>query len=213
MGIRILIVAAWASVRAGLSALLSDAADCEVIGEVSGSAELERLLADALPDVVLCDVLPGEVVRVIEALAGSDTALVLLGEERTDYRLLTDADLTGWAYLRREADRTEILGGIRAAAAGLVAMDKTLAPLLVVPALPTAVREREASLPGETLTARENEVLQLIAQGLANKQIAGRLGISQHTVKFHVAALLSKLGATSRTEAVTIGARRGVVTL
>ena len=66
---------------------------------------------------------------------------------------------------------------------------------------------------GETLTVRETEVLQLVAQGLPNKIIASRLGISLHTVKFHVAAILAKLNASSRTEAVTLGARRGYVVL
>ena len=65
----------------------------------------------------------------------------------------------------------------------------------------------------DDLTPREKEVLQFIALGLANKTIAGRLGISEHTVKFHVASLLSKLGAASRTEAVLLGARRGLVVL
>jgi DNA-binding NarL/FixJ family response regulator len=71
----------------------------------------------------------------------------------------------------------------------------------------------ETTSPGETLTAREIQVLQLMAQGLPNKIIAARLGISLHTAKFHVASILSKLGAASRTEAVTLGARHGFVAL
>ena len=68
-------------------------------------------------------------------------------------------------------------------------------------------------MPDETLTTREREVLALMARGLPNKQIAARLSISLHTVKFHVASVLAKLGASSRTEAVTLGARRGAVSL
>ena len=212
MSLRILIVASWASVRAGLNALLADAADCEILGEVSGSGELERLLPEFLPDVVLCDVVGEDAMRVVETLSGGDTALVLLGEDRGDYRLLVEAILPGWAYLRKEAERAEILGAIRAAGAGLVAIDRHLAPLLTVPAL-GANRDTADLLPDDTLTPREYEVLQQMTQGLPNKQIAAKLTISQHTVKFHVASILAKLAATSRTEAVTLAARRGLVSL
>lgn len=83
----------------------------------------------------------------------------------------------------------------------------------LIPASNSRVASEDSSLPFEKLTAREREVLQLVAQGLANKQIGGRLSISLHTVKFHVASILAKFGAMSRTEAVTLGARRGLVTL
>ena len=123
------------------------------------------------------------------------------------------SDISAWAYLRRDADSVEIAGAMRAVASGLVALDRTLIGLLTAPSPPVMSLNVTPLLPGETLTAREREVLQLMASGLANKQIAGRLSISLHTVKFHVASILAKLSATSRTEAVTQGARRGLVTL
>src|SRR5260370_19153247 len=128
--------------------------------------------------------------------------------------MLARCSLRGWAYLLKEGDAVEITGAVRGAAAGLVVLARSLAPLLAaaaprVPDGPLA----DAPLSGEGLTAREREVLQLMARGLPNKQIASRLTISQHTVKFHVASILAKLGATSRTEAVTLGARRGHVIL
>ena len=89
--IRVLIVAAYASVRAGLHALLADAGDCEVIGAVSGSAELERLLPDARPDVVLLDDNDGDATRVLALLSGGEAGLVVLGEERGGWLALAGA--------------------------------------------------------------------------------------------------------------------------
>lgn len=85
-------------------------------------------------------------------------------------------------------------------------------PALLQPFLPSTAR-RSDNVPVEPLTEREGQVLQRLAQGLANKQIAAVLGISEHTVKFHVSAIYSKLGATSRTEAVRIGVRQGLIVL
>jgi DNA-binding NarL/FixJ family response regulator len=222
---RVLIVAAYASVRAGLHALLADADGCEVVGEVSGSAELERLLPTAAPDVVLFDANEGDGGRVLEVVVGSEAGLVVLGDSRDEFRVLAAAALRGWGYLLKEAEGPEIAAAVRAAAAGLVALDRSLAPLLAEasgvkspaidrtgsPLTPDAWRRTAGST--ETLTAREREVLQLMAEGLPNKLIAARLNISQHTVKFHVAAILAKLGAASRTEAVALGARLGYLVL
>jgi DNA-binding NarL/FixJ family response regulator len=214
MVIRILIVAAYAAVRAGLHALLADAEDCAIIGEVSGSAELERILAETRPDVVLYDMNEGDAAQVLEVVAGGESGLVALGESHNGYEMLAELPLSGWAWLLKEAEGGEIAAAIRAAAAGLIALDRSVASLLLTSApLARAGRAEETALPGETLTAREREVLQLMAQGLPNKNIAARLSISQHTVKFHVASILAKLGAASRTEAVTLGARRGYVLL
>jgi two-component system, NarL family, response regulator YdfI len=212
--IRVLIVAAYASVRAGLHALLAEAEDLVIVGAISGSDELERLLSEGPPDVVLFDDNEADGAQVLEAISGSEAGLVTLGDQRGGYQRLAGRSLPGWAYLLKEADGNEIAGAVRAVAAGLIALDRSLAPLLLAaaplePASPAVV----APLSGEALTAREREVLQLMADGLQNKQIATRLSISQHTVKFHVASILAKLGASSRTEAVTMGARRGYVTL
>lgn len=207
--IRVMIVAAYASVRAGLRALLAEAADIEVLAEVSGSMEMERLLPEAKPDVVLADNLPDDQARMLMLLAKSETALVLLGEERDGYHALASTLLPGWAYLLKEAEAVEIVGAIHAAMAGLVALDRSLTPWDAAP----ESDHMQATGPNDTLTAREREVLALMARGLPNKQIAARLTISLHTVKFHVASVMAKLGAASRTEAVTLGARRGAVSL
>ena len=207
--IRVLIVAAYASVRAGLRALLAEVTGIEIIAEASGSAEMERLLREARPDVVLAHDLPDDQARMLALLTDTGTALVLLGAMRDGYRALADAPLPGWAYLLKEADGVEIAGAIHAAAAGLTALDRSLTPWDDTPASNIISEPRT----GDNLTAREREVLALMARGLPNKQIAAHLTISLHTAKFHVASVMAKLGAASRTEAVTLGARRGAVSL
>lgn len=208
--IPILIVAAYASVRAGLHALLANAGDFALVAEARGSAELERLLPQFRPDVVVCDDQEEDRARVLAALSGGETGLVLLSDGEPAPPALRACVLPGWAVLRKEAEAGEIAAAVRAVAVGLVVFDPSL--------LPAFTPGRHAGLsqetgPGERLTGREGEVLQLLAQGLPNKQIAMRLGISTHTVKFHIAALLAKFGAASRTEAVTLGVRRGDVLL
>lgn len=107
--------------------------------------------------------------------------------------------------LTRETSGAALVAAIRAVRAGLLVVDPKLAAALI----PTREREPLA----DELTAREQEVLQQLSQGLANKEIAAKMHISDHTVKFHVNAILSKLGVTSRTEAVVAAARRGLVIL
>ena len=111
--------------------------------------------------------------------------------------------------MARDADGDQLDLAVRTAEAGLVLLDLPLAVTSL--SLPATVAVQAVS--SEPLTARELQVLQLVAQGLPNKGIARRLGISENTAKFHVASLCGKLGASSRTEAVTIAARRGLILL
>jgi DNA-binding NarL/FixJ family response regulator len=141
----------------------------------------------------------------------SDTprAAVVLSDEAGMANQLVRAGLRGWACLARDADADQLDLAVRSAEAGLVLLDLPLA------ATSLAVSGMVTSAPQamEPLTARELQVLQLVAQGLPNKGIARRLGISENTAKFHVASLCGKLGASSRTEAVTLAARRGLILL
>lgn len=137
----------------------------------------------------------------------SPRAAVVLSDEPGMAGQLARAGLRGWAVLARDADADQLDLAIRSAEAGLVLLDLPVAATsLSVPAT-VAVQNMEP------LTARELQVLQLVAQGLPNKGIARRLGISENTAKFHVASLCGKLGASSRTEAVTLAARRGLILL
>lgn len=245
--IRILIVAVYASVRAGLRALLQDAPGLCVVGEAAGrEGDVARWLAEgnggrsSRPDVVLLDA-AGETEDALErtldalslvrdgeeaAVAVSPLVLVVLGDRADeDAPRLAEAAplLSGWAYLHREAEGPQIAGAVRAAASGLFVFDRdslmTASDAVLLPQPPPEEWEARPPSPAdlapdeETLTPRETEVLQLMAQGLPNKIIATRLDISLHTAKFHVAQILAKLDAASRTEAVTIGARRGYVVL
>jgi DNA-binding NarL/FixJ family response regulator len=137
-----------------------------------------------------------------DAIAGRNLALILLGADAAT--VSDDVAARGWGLLSRDATGPEIVAATRAATQGLVVFDPELAPLA-----------HHTFRPSEplTLTQRELSVLQSMSDGLANKQIAQKLGISIHTVKFHVAAVLSKLGAASRTEAVTLGMRSGLIRL
>jgi DNA-binding NarL/FixJ family response regulator len=213
---RLLVVAAYASVRAGLHAILSEIAEAEILGTLSGSAELERVLVEARPDVVVWDANEEDRVRILELVVEQQSGLVALGEVPVDFLTRGGDALPAWAYLRKEADSEEIVQAVQAVAVGLVVLDRSFVSLLTsavpLPAFrPNAGEDWEHEQ--EHLTAREREVLQLMALGLPNKIIAARLSISLHTVKYHVAAILAKLGAASRTEAVTLGARRGYVLL
>jgi DNA-binding NarL/FixJ family response regulator len=141
----------------------------------------------------------------------SDTprAAVVLSDDPGQPAQLARAGLRGWACLARDVDADQLDLAVRSAEAGLVLLDLPLAVTSLSAPAPLATRAPFT----EALTARELQVLQLVAQGLPNKGIARRLGISENTAKFHVASLCGKLGASSRTEAVTIAARAGLILL
>jgi DNA-binding NarL/FixJ family response regulator len=193
--IRLAIVAPSPVIRAGLETLAASSPEIQVVGafpDFSGADDLR-------PDVILASVPPE---------AGSTPTVLLSSDPQPIWTL--DALRRGVrALLPRDASPSEILAAVQAAAGdfAVVAADD-LATWLSVSA------PREAELPRDsTLTPRELEVLRIMADGGANKTIAWKLGVSEHTAKFHVASILSKLGASSRTEAVTIGIRKGLLLL
>jgi two-component system, NarL family, response regulator YdfI len=208
--ITVLVAARRAAARARLDALVGGSWALRLLAW-SPTASLDEQIRALRPDVVLLD-LDGE--RIGSALAGLDPAgagLIVLAEDPA--RALVDetvADGVIRGVLPREATSGEILAAIEAVAAGLVALHpealdrRTRRP---------PARTRAVSDPAQPLTAREMEVLGMLADGLGNKILAARLGISAHTAKFHVASIMAKLGAGSRTEAVTIGMRRGLVVI
>ena len=211
--IEVLLIAPYASVRAGLRVLLSAATDISVVGEAQDVTNLTYLLGSHPADAVLVDASTDALEDVLAMLAESELAIIALSDDSEDAALLARRRRRAWCALTRSAGGEEIAAGIRAAAAGIIAIDPSHARDLClgdsIARMPRAVLDE-----GETaLTPRENEVLQLMTHGLPNKNIAARLHISLSTAKFHVASILSKLDASSRTEAVTIGARRGLVSL
>ena len=217
--IRALVAAASPVVRAGLEALLTRSASIAVVAVTSGES-----LADDIethePQVVLVAVDPRDTTppSIASRLTLSPDAV-----PRTPaFVLLADAPSVSWtadalragarSVLPRDATPDEITAAVEAAAVGLVTLPAELA-VDFVSAARVASASRQANAPTQPLTRREIEVLGMLAEGLANKNIAARLGISEHTVKTHVASILTKLDAFSRAEAVAIGARQGLILL
>jgi DNA-binding NarL/FixJ family response regulator len=210
-GIEILIVSALATVRAGLAAVLAKTDDLRIAGQAL--ALDADAAADALHDVdvILLDApSAAEVDEAATVLDGLGPGLVVLGPPSAAGRLPLSSPSFAWAFLGRDAEPGRIVAAVRAVAAGLVALD----PELASAGLGSQVaRPLPGASEADELTSREREVLTLVAIGLTNKAIAQRLQISDHTVKFHVASILAKLDAESRTEAVHVAARRGLLTL
>ena len=209
---RVFVVSPLPAVRAGLRSLLADS-DLEVVGEAERLDQSSDDLRGTGTDVVLVDLEPNLDLGALAALDGIEAGpgVVVLGPPSGDGQLAADLAGRAWAYIARDSSGEQIVAAVRAVANGLVVIDQALGSRLLVP--DSAGADGSLVGGGEELTAREREVLQLVALGLANKTIAARLGISEHTVKFHVAAILAKLGAGSRTEAAHLGARRGLVVL
>jgi DNA-binding NarL/FixJ family response regulator len=194
------------AVQQRLAALLDGRAEVACIGVAASPAALARLLSAKRVDVVVADAVAVD----WRETTGRATVVVLVGDGSDDTAL--DALLAGAAAaLPRSADDAAVVAAITAAAQG-----SGVLPLPLLRALLDA-RDGERALPcdedGVLLTPREIEVLTALADGASNKAIARRLGISFHTVKFHVASILEKLDADSRTEAVAQAARFGLVML
>ncbi len=211
--IRVFIVAASPLIRAGLQSMLVDSR-VDIAGSAADFETISGHLVDVEPDVVLVEVAADAQEELLNALEDAEVAqeyavIVLSAQPRA--ASLSKALRAGVrAVLPRDATPEQLRAALEAAAAGLVVVHPseldTVLPATV--GSPVAVDELL-----EPLTRREREVLQMLAAGLGNKEIAGRLSISEHTVKFHVASILGKLGASSRTEAVSIGIRHGLVLL
>jgi DNA-binding NarL/FixJ family response regulator len=211
--IRVFIVAASPLARAGLENLLA-AREIQVVGSTATMEILTEMLADAAPDVVLIDSTGEPFEPALESIVASglasDVSVVVLGDGITP-AVSVDALRAGIrAALPGDISPEQLVAALQAVAGGLLVLHPSHASELV-PAESASPRALDEL--AESLTRRELEVLQMLAAGLSNKEIAARLKISDHTVKFHVASILGKLGASSRTEAVSLGIRRGIVLL
>lgn len=211
--IRVFIVAASPLIRAGLQSMLADSR-VDIAGSAVDFETISGQLVDVEPDVVLVEIAADAHEDLLNMVEDTEVAheypVVVLSEQpRADW--LSKALRAGVrAVLPRDVTPEQLRAALEASAAGLVVVHPSEVNA-VLPA-PAAVSSPARELP-EPLTPREREVLQMISGGLGNKEIAGRLSISEHTVKFHVASILGKLGASTRTEAVSIGIRHGLVLL
>lgn len=195
--IRVLIVDDHAVVRRGLEQLIESADDLECVGAAADGEEAVRLAEERAPDVILMD-LSMPVLDGIEATrrivgARPDTHVVVLTSFDDQRRILDALGAGATGYLLKDAAPDEVLAAVRTAVVGGSPLDPRAARVLV--------DARRAQAPGRTLSPREDEVLRLVAAGLANKQIARRLGITERTVKAHLTSVFQQLGVTDRTQA------------
>jgi two-component system, NarL family, response regulator YdfI len=209
---RILIAATNQIVRAGLEALVREQPSLRLTGSVVGTATLARQVEDLQPDVLLLEADVHDDETVLAGLGLDAThlpAIVLLTDVPHSARLTNEILRAGVrAMLPRETTAAEIVAAIEAAAAGLFVLHQETVDAV----LRDEPQERaHVATLLQPLSPREVEVLGMLAEGLGNKTIAWRLGISEHTVKFHVGSIFNKLNATSRTEAVTLGIRQGLI--
>lgn len=205
--IGVVVASASAVRRAGLEAMVKSAPSLQLMGSIQGTQTAAVRALELRADVVLADL-------------EKPLSLPIQGPLSVAAVVLVDNPEAGWtaqalrsgvkAILPRDAGAEDMIPAVLAAYAGFVFLDpacaRDLAQQVRVP-LP-------ASGPAsEHLTPRELEVLGMLAEGLGNREIAGRLGVSDHTVKFHISSILDKLGAATRTEAVTLGLRMGLILL
>jgi DNA-binding NarL/FixJ family response regulator len=214
--IRILVVDDHPIVRDGLLAVLGTQPDLEVVGEAGDGPEALRRAVELQPDVMLLDIeMPGlDGVGVLQQLraGGSSLPVIVFTAFDTDERIVEAVRAGARGYLLKGAPRAELFAAIRIVHAGGSLLQPLIASKLIQQMAQPAVRGQDAGhQPLEPLTARELEVLQLLAEGQTNRQIAGRLVVTERTVKFHVSSILAKLGAGNRTEAVALANQRGLV--
>jgi DNA-binding NarL/FixJ family response regulator len=204
--IQIAILAPTLAVRVGLGTLLGASESIRILAGASDPTGLE----DAWWDVDVLILQGQESIESIEPRLNPETQLGLLwiNDDLQAAQILRGLPLSAWGLLSSEASSEELIAAVHAIHQGLI-----VAPLAQLDSLWAENPLNEADELIEQLTPREAEVLELLAQGLANKQIALGLEISEHTVKFHVSSIYAKLGATNRMEAVRLGLQLGLITL
>lgn len=213
--IEVVVIAATQTMRAGLRALLTQDPELHVTGEVVSLSDLEPLpqptgvlvYAASSEEQVLSPFGLGEAWHEVK----DPPALLVLADDPISIVHLPELPVRAWGVLSLDASPEELAVAVRALNEGLLVGEASLMKKLIQ--APLAGETPHGEPPVDTLTPREGQVLQLLAQGLANKQIALNLGISEHTVKFHISSIYTKLGANSRTEAIRLGARSGLILL
>ena len=206
--IRILIADDHPVVRAGLQGMLASQPDFELVGEAVSGTEAVTLSAHLHPDVVLMDLrmaeMDGAVATAHIQSQQPGTAVLILTTYDTNSDILRAIEAGATGYLLKDTPRDELFAAIRSVAQGKAVLAPTVATRLL--------RQRK-TLAGEVLSARELEVLSLVARGASNKEVARSLFLSEATVKSHLIHLFGKLGVTDRTAAVTVALQHGLLRL
>lgn len=211
--IRVVVAAISAVRRGGLEAIVKNNPSFKLVGSLPAIVGFTTRIQELQPHVVIAD------------LAQADTQIFQaasdLEQTGVNTTALIDEPSVGWtaralragvrAILPRESSESEIASAVVAADRGLILLDPEIAKELASQTRAVTSTSENVADNLEELTAREVEVLRLMAEGFGNKQIAARLGISDHTVKFHISSILAKLSVSSRTEAVTQGIRMGLI--
>ena len=203
---RILVAAETAVARAGLEAVIAQSPAFSLAGSADPAGLAERI-RELQPDVVLLEH-RGAIEDTIEPLLAAGPIFVLLTDREDAAAILASPRSGLRAVLPLDAAAHEILAAIAAVIEGLFVLHPDL-----LASLPVAGPAQAPLAPDAPLTPREIEVLRMLAEGLANKNIAWKLGISEHTVKFHITSIFTKLNVSSRAEAVATGMRRGLILL
>ncbi len=202
--IRVTVVSPNPALRIGLRELLGDVPEIDVVGEAADLDEFELLNVET-------EVLILASVSDLPEMRTDAPAILLLTDNSDDAQTLLINSSGAWGVLSPNASEEELTAAVRALGEGLwVGTQALVRGLMRQPKRVELVSGEELL---EPLTARETEVLQMIAQGLANKQVALSLNISEHTVKFHLSSLYAKLNVSSRTEAVRVGFSLGLISL
>jgi len=212
--IRTLIVDDHPVVRYGIKHMLDAEADIEIVGELDNVRGIGAILSSLQPDVVLLDLELGET-HGVDALrqfreAAPSIHVIIYTSHDEEERIIQAAELGVDGYLLKGCPKEEIVGAIRSVHDGGTALEASVAAKLMHHMNKRSSRDSE---PAVHFSKRETQVLELLATGKTNRDIGATLFISESTVKFHVHAILSKLDASNRTEAVSISAQLGIIDL
>ena len=209
--IRVLIADDHLIVREGLRLILETGEGFELVGEATDGAEAVRLALDLSPDVVLMDLrMPNmDGLTAIELLRAEQprVAVVILTTYNEDDLMLRGLRAGARGYLLKDTDRDTLLNSIRAAARGETLLKPEIMARLLSQAEPHSSKPHGAL----DLTDREREVLAAVARGERSKEIAARLGITERTIKAHLASIYNKLGVDSRAAAIAVASQRGLL--
>ncbi|MFC8933064.1 response regulator [Rhodococcus sp. NPDC057135] len=201
--IRVFLVDDHLVVRAGLRALLDTQPDVEVVGEASSGEEAATAIPSASPDLVMMDLDMGTGMHGAEAIKrlrndGVDVPVLVFTTYDTDADVVRAVDAGAIGYLLKDSTPDEIFGAVRGAVAGRSVLSPAVASRLV----------QQMQRPQEALTARESELLSLLAEGMTNRELSKALFISEATVKTHLGHIYAKLGVDTRSAAVSVALRR-----